>query len=766
MRDDLPTRLAMASTLAVVVGFCVIDAAFVISGQPPAWRLVLAAAFLAGNLALQLCHSFPRLLRLPQRSRHWTLALQALLAFAPIPLFGDALMGMPPLLGASVLLVLPAVAGIPLCAAVAGVTLGVTFLLGEGWDAVYGCVEFVLNTLVVFGLSRLTDLVAEVHRSRAELTRLAVTGERLRFARDLHDLLGYSLSTITLKCELANRLIPRDTGRAQQELVEVLHTSRQALADVRTVARGYRQMSLADEADSARTMLATTGVQTTIDIDGSAPLSAEADTVLATVLREGLTNMLRHSKAERCVITTTHTPHSVRLRLTNDGATEPSATAAGNDSGSGIGNLTTRVTGLGGTLTATHQGQWFHLTAEVPLDPAPGRRGESDTDGYAPPGPRPTLAPRTANALTVAALVMYLLQGVVYMAVAPLTPAQLPVATVLLACGIALQARQTFPRMLPRLPLRHRHWTLALQAVLAFVPYAWYGQNWMGVPGLVAGTALLVLPRAAAWTVFAAVTVGNEILLVHLGITQFTIVFYTGFMTAMTGLVVFGLSRLTDLVAEVHRSRAELTRLAVTGERLRFARDLHDLLGYSLSTITLKCELANRLIPRDTGRAQQELVEVLHTSRQALADVRTVARGYRQMSLADEADSARTMLATTGVDTTIDIDATAPLSPEADTVLATVLREGLTNMLRHSRAERCIITTTHTPHSIRLRLTNDGATQPPVTAAAADDSGSGIGNLTTRVTGLGGTLTATHQDQWFHLTAEVPLDRTPATADA
>ncbi|MEU6172877.1 histidine kinase [Streptantibioticus parmotrematis] len=757
-------RLAVAATIAVVVGFCAIDAAFVVQERPSTVALCTAMACFAGILATQLIHSFPRLVPLPPRARYATLGLQAVLSFVPYFFFGQAFIGMPPLLAASMLLVLPPVTAWPLFTAVTAGNVAVVFLLGDGYDIAWLGVEMLMNTLIVFGLSKLTDLVAEVHRSRTELTRLAVTTERLRFARDLHDLLGYSLSTITLKCELANRLVPRDTTRAQHELTEILHTSRQALADVRTVARGYRQMNLADEAETARTTLAATQIHTTLRID-SRPLPPDVDTVLATVLREGLTNMLRHSKAEHCAITTTHTKNTIRLHLTNDGAAgQPDRGPADSDSGSGLGNLTTRVARLGGTLTARHADDWFHLTAELPLRPErPGGDSERGQRRPRPVQQPATLAPRTATTLVVAALCAYLFQGATYMYQSKFPAEKLTWAVVTLTAGVLLQARQSFPRVPSSRPLRHPLATLTAQIALSFVPYAVFGTYWWGLPGLVAGTALLILPRATAWTVFGTADLLNLAILWHLGLHNFVTLLYIGCMAPMTGLVVFGLSRLKDLVVEVHRSRAELTRLAVTTERLRFARDLHDLLGYSLSTITLKCELANRLVPRDTTRAQQELAEILHTSRQALADVRTVARGYRQMSLADEAKAAHSMLTATGIRTTVDVTDTT-LPTDTDTVLATVLREGLTNVLRHSKAEHCAISTAHAEGAIVLRLANDGASTA-TTAPSLTDQGSGIGNLTTRVSRLGGSLTAHHEDDWFHLTARIPLP-VPATAGA
>ncbi|CAM5724203.1 hypothetical protein SALBM311S_00537 [Streptomyces alboniger] len=167
---------------------------------------------------------------------------------------------------------------------------------------------------------------------------MAVAGERLRFARDLHDLLGFGLSAITLKSELTFRLVATRPERAREELVGILQISRQALADVRSVARGYREMSLDAEAASADDVLTAAEIEARIDLD-CGPVSDRAGTVLATVIREGVTNVLRHSKAQHCVIEAG--PASgpggplVRLVVANDGADETRRTGS-QDGGSGL----------------------------------------------------------------------------------------------------------------------------------------------------------------------------------------------------------------------------------------------------------------------------------------------------------------------------------------------------------------------------------------------------------------------------------------------
>src|SRR5262249_35453169 len=130
---------------------------------------------------------------------------------------------------------------------------------------------------------------------------------------------------------------------------------------------------------------------------------------------------------------------------------------------------------------------------------------------------------------------------------------------------------------------------------------------------------------------------------------------FGGVATIDTGLVVFGLTRLAGLVTDLHEARTELAEAAVAEERLRFARDLHDLLGYSPSAITLKGHPTHRLLLKTPEKAQEDLTEVPDISRRALADVRSVARGYRELSLDAEAASARSVLTAADVDVRMDL---------------------------------------------------------------------------------------------------------------
>jgi two-component system sensor histidine kinase DesK len=307
---------------------------------------------------------------------------------------------------------------------------------------------------------------------------------------------------------------------------------------------------------------------------------------------------------------------------------------------------------------------------------------------------------------------------------------------------------------------------LTAQACLVYLPMLEYKQAWVGMPGFLAGTMLLTLPSAVASTLFVAIVASMAV--IQAGFTgTLSDVVYTTVSTIITGLVVYGLSRLANLVTEVHAGRTRLAELAVAEERLRFARDLHDLLGYSLSAITLKSELAHRLVLKNPVRAQEEFSEVLEISRQALTDVRAVARGYRELSLENESTTARSVLAAADVEARMEMNYD-DLPVQVRTLLATVLREGVTNVLRHSRAERCEISVRQHRDSASIDIVNDGVSVPgisgPVSDAAGGSSeaigGSGIQNLSVRVRKLGGELNARHLPSGrFRLHAQIPLRR-------
>src|SRR5215469_2630711 len=156
------------------------------------------------------------------------------------------------------------------------------------------------------------------------------------------------------------------------------------------------------------------------------------------------------------------------------------------------------------------------------------------------------------------------------------------------------------------------------------------------------------------------------------------------------GLDMIGLARLSNALRELHAAREERARLAVAEERLRLARDLHDLLGHTLSMIALKSELAGRLVEQEPARAMQEIREVERAARQILREVREAVAGYRQPALSSELEGARQLLEAAGIEYQFEQTA-GELPPSIDAVLAWTVREGVTNVIRHSRARWCRI---------------------------------------------------------------------------
>ena len=240
---------------------------------------------------------------------------------------------------------------------------------------------------------------------------------------------------------------------------------------------------------------------------------------------------------------------------------------------------------------------------------------------------------------------------------------------------------------------------------------------WTGLQGFLSGSALLVLRPRWGWTVFAAVlasivvvqlpdarSAGDDML--HL------------FLTLNLGLLVFGLTWMARSVRQLRAARQELAQAALAETRLRFAQDLHDMLGLSLSAITIESELAHRLIGRDPARAATVVAEMVELSRRALADVRSMASGDPDLSLTHECRTAQALLTTAGLQVRMVLDGTE-LCPGIDTALATVLREGVTNVLRHSKGARCEITVCADEHYAHLRVVNDGAVRPRTSAAAS-----------------------------------------------
>jgi two-component system sensor histidine kinase DesK len=286
--------------------------------------------------------------------------------------------------------------------------------------------------------------------------------------------------------------------------------------------------------------------------------------------------------------------------------------------------------------------------------------------------------------------------------------------------------------------------TLLLLPPIVLVP--WAGMWWQAIFVVVAA-GLTLAPAAAAVTIvvlllfsmlLAGLVVGVELRL---------------FILLAVGGAAMAVRHLSVTIEELHLAREELARRAVDEERVRIARDLHDLLGHSLSLVALKSELAGKLIASTPAAAAAEIRDVEQAARQALKQVRNAVTAYRQPTFRGELDAAREMLAASGIRASIS-DGAGPLPVEANTIFAWAVREGVTNVIRHSRARHCAIRTSSDEDCVSVSIVDDGRGMDPI----ASHGGSGLAGLRERADGCAGRLiTGQAPRGGFELRLEMPL---------
>ncbi len=353
------------------------------------------------------------------------------------------------------------------------------------------------------------------------------------------------------------------------------------------------------------------------------------------------------------------------------------------------------------------------------------------------------------------------------------TPIRLLMALVGLVLFVALYTWVMWPHPLnrdahARFRLRPALLLVAVLTMLVLVLSLAYGTTFLWLFIGVSAVAGIALPTRSAFvtvmvltllTLFVAVGESSGIMR-----ADWLLIVPLVLLVRGLGLDMIGLARLSGAIQALQTAREELARLAVIEERLRLARDLHDLLGHTLSLITLKSELAGRLIEQEPALAAREIHDVEDVARRTLREVREAVAGYRQPRLESELDSARQLLEAAGIACTIEHTARA-LPPATDAVLAWTVREGVTNVIRHGRARRCHIRITCERGAVRAEVTNDGdqrlgQEQEPV-PKGTKGAGSGVVGLTERVTALGGGIEAgpvgTSGKEGFRLLVELPI---------
>ncbi|MCB5169662.1 histidine kinase [Streptomyces bambusae] len=275
----------------------------------------------------------------------------------------------------ALVLVLRRVREMALAVPVSGLVTAVAALAAgvPGAESVgYGVGVLLGSALLAFtcGFSAwLVRTVWELDRSRELQARLAVAEERLRFGRDLHDVMGRNLAVIALKSELAVQLARRERPEAVEQMIEVQRIAQESQREVRDVVRGYREADLVVELEGARGVLTAAGIDCRVDVPADTELPAEIQSAFGWVVREAATNILRHGDARSCTIGLSGSAgDSLTLVVENDGV--PSGPPAGG-SGSGLAGLRERLAVLDGTLEAGPlPGGRFRLRAEIPAQGA------------------------------------------------------------------------------------------------------------------------------------------------------------------------------------------------------------------------------------------------------------------------------------------------------------------------------------------------------------------------------------------------------------
>ncbi|MGW0864922.1 histidine kinase [Streptomyces koelreuteriae] len=370
----LASRLVWPIVVATHVEYLIVGTVFLLGAGMPGGRVAGYAAALAAVVGLQAYHSLPRPPGVRPPYVAWTLGVQLTVALGVLAAPDGPYPQPVGFVAASVLIVLPGRTAWPAAGALTALA-AIAMLLRTDGPGAHGTAVLLLDIVVIasvfYGLALLSGLVRQVREARGALASLAVARERRRIARDVHDLLGYGLSAIALKGELALR--DPDRERAGRHIADAAALADQALTDLRAIPGEGLEISLAEEVASARDVLAAAGVAVRVR-GGADEVEEVSEALFATVLREAVTNVLRHAAgARRCEVYF----GPGLLRVADDGHVVPPPSRGEGDGagtgGNGLRNLRERATALGGVLEAgpAPHGRGYVVTVRLESAPVP-----------------------------------------------------------------------------------------------------------------------------------------------------------------------------------------------------------------------------------------------------------------------------------------------------------------------------------------------------------------------------------------------------------
>ncbi len=364
----------------------------------------------------------------------------------------------------------------------------------------------------------------------------------------------------------------------------------------------------------------------------------------------------------------------------------------------------------------------------------------------------------------------------------PFPPDPLGTASLVAVLVVVVALVRLIEHHIPRTPgsspvsRRERHlWTIVGGIASAVVAVTWLLAEdpflWAFAPAMVASLALASLPRrqrhlAAVLVVIllpaAGAGLGTVLGVEDAAATVITAALVAGFAITLTLATIWS----WQVVVQLNDARRTAATLAVANERLRFAADLHDIQGHNLQVIALKSELAARLLRQEPTAAEHEITAIHELASDALQDTRAVVQGYRRATLSAEITNASTVLDSAGIDTQLHVDPrlNGDELPESDRhLLGLVVREAVTNILRHSAATRAVVSLA-VDDRVELTVVNDGVTTELPGSVRRQPTGGGLDDLAERLHQADGSLTWGHVDDRFEVRARLPRPR-PAGTD-